>query len=388
MSINTLTVLISEPHPFGSFGLFGGHQYAKVFANYGWNVILVSATFNLCRLILPKSGVSSEFVDLWISRGKMVSQNIVNYCFGHLLPIKWRFSRVFRPVSHLMYIPRISSMVKLKGIDRIDLLWLNGNGDWLLRKAVPHDKLIVRIIDNYEGYNPDYNNYHPMMVKTIKEADSVFACSYNVADVFRVIREDIKVIPNGVDYYHFSGDIKKEPDNLIPIPRPRILYVGVIREWFDLDLLFKLARSLPNCSFVIVGPWQINKPALIKGPTNLYILGEIPYKLLPGILSYCDVGIVPFKTNNKLVQGVSPIKIYEYLAAGLPVVSSYWKELEMQSLPIFLAKNTEEFIMGVKASLKYSFQDKEELRRYAKTCSWEQRLKFMLKQVGIQLESD
>ncbi|MHA1381550.1 MAG: glycosyltransferase [Candidatus Helarchaeota archaeon] len=382
------SVVISEPHIYGTRARYGGHQYAHIFRNYGWKVLLFSSSFFVLRTILPHNSNLKKHISLWHKGCTEIGHKFKNYCFAHLLPSAIRTKYPFNLISHDLYIPKISKLLEYEGISKVDLLWLHGNEDWLFRQAVPHDKLIVRIIDNYEGYHPKYNNYHPLMVKTIKEADGVFTCTQNVRNVYQEIREDIKVIPNGVDYYHFSGDIKKEPDNLISIPRPRILYVGVIREWFDLDLLFKLARSFPNCSFVIVGPWQINKPALIKGQTNLYILGEIPYKLLPGILSYCDVGIVPFKINNKLVQGVSPIKIYEYLAAGLPVVSTYWKELEMQAMPIFLAKNTEEFIKGVKASLKYSFQDKEELRQYAKTCSWEQRLKFMLKHVGIQLESD
>lgn len=383
------TVLISEPHIFGNTARYGGHQYARVFAQYGWRVILLSATFNATRLIVPgfktNSGVKQEYYDLWAEKGRQIEPNITNYCLAHLLPTKLRYERPFRYAAPYLYLPSVESILKAHAIDAVDLLWLNGNQDWLLDKAVPHRKMLMRIIDDYSGFSNGYDNYHPLMKATAARADGVFACSEQVRDVFSRLVQGIQIAPNGVDFEHFAQHVYSEPSEIQEIPHPRVIYVGAIAEWFDLDLVVELAHRLPQHHFIIFGGWTREQPANDTLPVNIHILGPVKYDVVPHVLAYSDIGLVPFK-DTKLVRGVSPIKVYEYLAASLPVVTLSWRELERESLPVFLAHSVDEFERGIRAATRLSASERESLRDFVKGCSWEKRLQGMLTAVGISLE--
>lgn len=378
------TVLISEPHPFGMMARYGGHQYARVFARHGWNVVLLSATFNLWRRFLPDAGIDQQYLDLWKEHGRRVETNITNYALAHALPTQIRFDPPFNRIAPSLYVPSVRSVLRKQGIKQFDLLWLNGNQDWLLRRAVPHSKLLVRIIDDYSGFGEGYDNHHPMMRETLEAADAVFACSEKVRALYAGYFNRIRLAPNGVDFEHFTQPITEEPAELCGIPHPRITYVGALAEWFDFELVVELAKRTPKYHFVLFGNWSRRKPIDGEYPENIHIMGPLEYAKVPAVLAYSDVGLIPFK-DTELVRGVSPIKVYEYLASRLPVVSLRWHELERESLPIFLAMGVAEFEAGIVSALAMSLEQREELRHAVRPFSWEQRLATMLNQIGLGL---
>jgi len=381
------TVVISEPHIFGKTARYGGHQYAKVFARNGWNVILLSASFNLGRLFLSESRIDDDYVRLWKERGKSIGTGIINYCLAHILPTRLRYHNSLKHITPYLYVPTPRSILKAENIKNVDLLWLNGNQDWLLRKAIPHTKLIMRVIDNYQGFKDGYDNFHPLMKETMMAADGVFACSEHVREIYRGFFNDIKLSPNGVDFQHFNKPIEKEPNELRNVPRPRITYVGAVAEWFDFDLVVNLAHRLPHCNFLIFGQWSRIKPAPGTYPENIHILGPVAYEKVPDMLANSDVGLVSFK-DTELVRGVSPIKVYEYLAAGLPVVSLRWNELEREALPIYLASNITEFEQGITKALAMPPIQKNKLIDTVRFRSWDHRLTSILKHLEIELNAD
>lgn len=381
------TVVISEVHPYEETARYGGHQYARVFAKYGWRVILLTANFNLLRLLLPsnRQDVGANYINLWRARGEDVNENLRQHTLAHILPVSLRYSFLFSFVSPYLFVPRLKSLLHRAGVSKVDLLWLHGDGDWLYREVIPHSKLIVRVIDDYESFGRRRCLAESRsMKKTLSNADVVTACSHRVKDVYRDIRQDIAVIPNGVDLEHFTSASYPAPMLLKPISRPRAVYVGAVADWFDFGLLSQIAARLPHVSFVIVGNWQIPRPDPEVYPSNIHIVGPIVYDKVPDLLHHSDVGLVPFK-KTPLVEGVSPIKVYEYLASGLPVVALQWHELEVQDLPIILAEGVDEFVSAIKQALRYSQGEKQELSRYAQRCSWEQRLKRIMQLIDMSL---
>lgn len=376
------TVFISDL--YSDIAHYGGHHYAKVFARHGWNVILMSGSFNLFRLLWT-SGISQAQIDLWRSRGRKIYKNITNYSLAHLLPTQLRFRKPFSDLAHALYVPSPKSILRAERIGKVDLLWLNGYYDWLLTKAVSHSKLVVRLADNYASFGAGYDNFHPLMLETLEAADGVFTCSENVRKLYSGYYEDIEAVPNGVDYEHFTRAVGDEPDALRNISRPRVVYVGAISTWFDFDLVTELARRMPELNFILFGSWMSGMTPPEAYPSNIHILGPIEYEKVPDALAYCDVGLVPFR-DSELVQGVSPIKVYEYLAARLPVVSLRWKELVRESLPIFMASRVSEFERGIRDALHMNIEQRESLRIFAQSCSWERRLEHILERVGISLQ--
>ncbi|MCB9121233.1 MAG: glycosyltransferase [Caldilinea sp.] len=381
----TNSVVISEPHPFGPLARYGGHQYAKVFARHGWEVILFSATFNLWRRFLPNSGIDQGYLDLWKAQGRKVDVNVTNYALAHVLPTQLRFRAPFDQIAPGLYSPSIRSVLASHDIQQADLLWLNGNQDWLLRRAIPHSKLLVRIIDDYSGFGVPYDNYHPLMKETLVAADGVFACSEKVRSLYSGFYEDIELAPNGVDFEHFTQVVTEEPDAISSIPHPRITYVGAIADWFDFDLVIVLAQRLPECHFVLFGKWSRPEPVTGSYPENVHVMGPIEYAKVPAISAFSDVAMIPFK-DTELVRGVSPIKVYEYLASRLPVVSLRWDELARESLPIFLASNAGEFEKGILNALSMTDEQRDALREVVRQYSWEQRLRHMLAYLDLELD--
>jgi glycosyltransferase involved in cell wall biosynthesis len=137
----------------------------------------------------------------------------------------------------------------------------------------------------------------------------------------------IEYIPNATDEKFF--DIPSPSRNTSDVSLPVIGYVGAIEDWFDADLLIALAERRPEWRFELAGyvnviHTRLRNPA--KRPDNIICHGEIPYGDVPKVIENFDVGIIPFK-NTDLTHFTDPVKVYEYLASGRPVVSTVLPEL-------------------------------------------------------------
>lgn|GEM_PF-804929 len=137
-------------------------------------------------------------------------------------------------------------------------------------------------------------------------------------------------ISNGVreELFHHLRDATPAPI-LANLPRPRIGYVGMISHWFDFRAVESIAERVPSGSVVLVGPTDVKPPKL---PPNVVFTGPIPHDQLASVLTGFDVGLIPF-IRSKAIDAVNPVKLYEYLAAGLPVLASDFEEIR-QYLPL------------------------------------------------------
>jgi len=136
----------------------------------------------------------------------------------------------------------------------------------------------------------------------------------------RVVR-----VPNGCDWPHWST--ARDGGHLAGLPRPVVGTFGAIAEWFDTALLAAAARARPAWSFVIAGSVAGADLGPLTGLTNVHLLGERPYAQLPALAAGFDVGLIPFR-RTPLTAAVDPVKAYEMLALGLPVVAAGLPELE------------------------------------------------------------
>jgi glycosyltransferase involved in cell wall biosynthesis len=113
---------------------------------------------------------------------------------------------------------------------------------------------------------------------------------------------------------------------------------------------------------------------------NIHLLGPRSYDLVPRYLAHSDVGIIPFK-KNPLTDCVSPVKLYEYMASGLPVVSVEWKELQAIGSPARLAKNDSDFIHLISETLENS-GNQTQLKTFAEGNSWTRRVENIERIIG------
>jgi glycosyltransferase involved in cell wall biosynthesis len=187
---------------------------------------------------------------------------------------------------------------------------------------MPRRLLVYHCVDRWSAFE-DYDG--PLMerleAELCRDADVVFASAEDLAASCRQYNSHVHYIPHGVDYTHFVGalDCRPLPDDLRDIPEPRVGFFGLIHEWVDLDLIRQLAEWLPY-SFVLIGDAKTNLGPL-RHLQNVYPLGRKPYATLPDYCRGFRAAIVPFR-HTALTRSVNPIKLREYAAAGLPVVST------------------------------------------------------------------
>ena len=157
----------------------------------------------------------------------------------------------------------------------------------------------------------------------LRRADLVFTGGKSLFDAKRRGHGDVHLFQSGVDVAHFrpARDGLADPDDQRRIPRPRVGFYGVLDERLDADLLAAVADLRPGVQFVLIGPTAKIDPGSLPARANLHYLGAKPYAALPDYVSNWQVATMPFAINEA-TRFISPTKTPEYLAAGLPVVST------------------------------------------------------------------
>ena len=154
-------------------------------------------------------------------------------------------------------------------------------------------------------------------------ADLVFTGGMSLYEAKRNRHHSVHGFPSSIEFEHFvkARSIKTEPADQGAIPHPRLGFFGVIDERMDVELLGKVAELRPDWHFVMIGPVVKIDPASLPKRANIHWLGGKDYKELPNYLAGWDVGFMNFALNEA-TRFISPTKTPEFLAAGVPVVST------------------------------------------------------------------
>jgi glycosyltransferase involved in cell wall biosynthesis len=156
-----------------------------------------------------------------------------------------------------------------------------------------------------------------------QDADLVFTGGASLYASKRKQHPAVHLFPSSVDLDHFARarTIKNDPPDQAALPRPRLGYAGVLDERMDLGLIREIAAARPEWQLVMLGPVVKIDPAMLPQASNIHYLGMKQYADLPAYLSGWDIGMLPFALNES-TRFISPTKTPEYLAAGLPVIST------------------------------------------------------------------
>lgn len=189
---------------------------------------------------------------------------------------------------------------------------------------------------------------------------------------------DVLYLPNAVNRRLFTPARRPRPADMPP-GEYTIVYVGALwGQWFDWDLLVRLAQAHASAAVVVIGDYRGQCP---QAPANLHFLGLKAQRDLPAYLENADVAIIPFRVSP-LTHAVSPLKVFEYLAMKLPVVSTPLEELK--GMPyVTLAATAESFIEAVHAARNTHIEDAE-LERFIAQHSWTARLSTLLEALDIR----
>jgi glycosyltransferase involved in cell wall biosynthesis len=185
-------------------------------------------------------------------------------------------------------------------------------------------------------------------------------------------------IPNGVEESFLKRDTVT-PSDIAGISRPRVVYIGVLQERFDTELMTRVIRSLPGHQFIFVGPEIIkNYFDPIKALPNAHFLGLKDYRDVPAYIQSADVCIIPHKVDA-FTAFMDPIKTYEYLACGKPVVSTPVAGTEQFRGHIYLAQDADSFTAAIRAAVQDNNPLREDGRRkIAAPHTWEARVEKLM----------
>ena len=346
----------------------GSHHIARAFRRKGWEVAFLSDPISPLHLLKPSPGLKSRFA--LYKQGGMEEENVWSYVPGALLsPYNHSLlkSSWLHKHWHYLTIPSLLSKVKRKGFDKPDLLYFDSplQAFWLNKLCPKY--AIYRLAD----YNSAFAQTSPAKKmeeeKLLAAVDCVIYTAKGLEPYIESLHpKRMEFVPNGVDFVHFSQKTER-PDAFKHLKGPIAIYVGALREWFDSKLVSDAAEALPEMHFVIIGP---NETCTFKPLPNLHLLGAKSWHEIPAYLQHATVGIIPFnvKEHPELIHCVNPLKLYEYMASGLPVVSMKWEELSRLNSPALLASNREEFI-----KLLQQATPSETYRAFAEKHDWSHR---------------
>lgn len=200
------------------------------------------------------------------------------------------------------------------------ILWLTVPYHIGLVSQYQPDLIIYDAVDEPKEEFASWAPYYPQI---LKKSNLIFASAQSIFDGLSGRHPNVHLIPNGVDFQHFSQDQPKPND--LPNSPNLIGYSGAIAPWVDWNLLDFAARENPAITFVFIGTlFQMRKFPLQR--ENVKYLGLKHYSQLPGYLRNFKIGLIPFRLTE-MTKGCNPIKLYEYYAAGLPVLATPLPEL-------------------------------------------------------------
>jgi glycosyltransferase involved in cell wall biosynthesis len=226
--------------------------------------------------------------------------------------------------------------------------------------------VIYDCIDLYAGFSTVRRAMVAQEDALFAQADVVIASSPVLEQHALRKRADAVLVRNGCDFEHFSTTAQATN------ARPVIGYYGAISDWFDSALVSDVATRRPDWDFILVGSTYGADLSRLSRLPNVSLPGEEPYESLPEWLGRFDVAIIPFK-RTPLTEATNPVKVYEMLAAGRPIVSVPIAEVAALVPLVRIAATAEEFEREIEAALVPDRTAADARRAFARGQTWERR---------------
>jgi glycosyltransferase involved in cell wall biosynthesis len=294
----------------------------------------------------------------------------------HRLPLL-RGRLVHRGWQHLTW-PNVVSTARRRGFGRVDLLYIDSVHQNFWLDALDYGRAVYRLTD----FSPHFGKWtaqaRSLEEDTARRVDLVVYPSPELRGYAEGLgARRTLCLPNGVEYESFAAP-QPPPPEYRALRGPVAVYVGIILEWFHFVWVRHAAARLPDMQFVLIGPDALARREL-GGLANVHVLGPRPYAAVPAYLQHADVGIIPFDVakGGDTVDCLNPLKFYQYLACGLPVVSAEWTAIRRINSPARLCRTADEFAAALRRAADDP-GDRDAYRRYAAAEDWGRRAETLL----------
>lgn len=223
------------------------------------------------------------------------------------------------------------------------------------------------------------NEYLKLEAELVKSCSAVFVTSEKLKAHINSLHQGTKIylIPNAIDWETVTRN------ELTPLPKSSRKIIGLIgsidHEWVNLELIKKSAMRYPQFDFVLVGPLKPQSPArsALGELENVKLIGEVPHTEVGSWIKSFDVGIIPFN-NGEVAEYTEPIKAYEYMAHGLPVLAHNLRELEKFGKLVQVTYDDEDFLSAIPKLVEEKDTEIKKRRiEVAKANTWESRARLV-----------
>ena len=345
--------------------------YASLFSGFGHEVTYLHDPIHLGHYFLKrgyyhtwKRGCRFEN-DVWVASTCAVVPALKKLS-GH--------SSVLAKMRYRSCIPSLNSIVRKSGFHPPDVIWSTIPGSAELKKLFPGSKLVMNVVDYYPAFHGD-------AIKQLERhdyqlADHVFVIGHTLKNYLQndlgIDGDKITILGQGVSLEKYQQSPEK-PDDLKSIRGPIAIWVGVMKK-ADQELMETAAKSLAEQggSMVLIGPpgnWERDS---MKRHSNIHFLGPKASPEIPAYLLRSDYGLMLYdRTKQEVYRGQNPLKLYEYLAAGLTVISTDHDEFEFLKPPVTLVKTPEDVSKAFVESKDNLEAQASNSKAFADALSWE-----------------
>jgi glycosyltransferase involved in cell wall biosynthesis len=301
-----------------------GHQHVmSVLAARGHQVLFVENTGVRTPRLADLPRLAARVRNRWRSRGALRRER-ERLAVHAPLVLPFPYSRIARPVNRAILLRHVRRWMRHTGV-REPILWTFLPTPLVLDliEAIRPALTVYYCADDFPETSPEAQRVVPSETRLFRDADVVFVTSERLRARAAAVRSQVDVFPFGVDLEAFERTREgggASPADVACLPRPVVGFVGEVKRWIDEALLIEVAARMPHASIVLVGPVGIDASRLGRCP-NVHLLGLRPHAEVPRYLKAFDVAIIPYRLVN-VTAAIYPAKLNEYLAMGLPVVST------------------------------------------------------------------
>ena len=237
--------------------------------------------------------------------------------------------------------------------------------------------LIYYCVDEYTAFTGASNGLREIENDLFRRADLVIVSAERLYDSKKDLNSNTHIIRHGTDWNHFRRALDASlalPEDIRALPRPIIGFHGLLADWVDYELIRKTAERFKEGSVALIGKIAVDaeqKVKILDDVKNVHFLGRKPYSELPAYCKAFDVALNPFEINE-LTLAANPLKVREYLAAGLPVVSTDIPEVHVLN-DCLVGNDHEDFMNKIESALNQP-KPRQEISDNVEHESWESKV--------------
>ena len=368
------TIIVLESRDFSEH--VGRREQIFIRLSKTYNVIVFGRMLNF---MYHHKSFKTSFLDLFKLKKNRVNENLVYLRLPQIFLLFHLNFRFINRINGLIMNYFIWKIRKKHNINKVDYWWVAY--PYAVDALFSKSPVIYDCFDNHLGWKGIHSLEVIRKIENdlIKKANVTFFSSTDLLETKKSNAKAYDLIRNAADYKHFFIPPEKSllKNNIV-------LYLGVISDWANFSLIEAIVDLDKSKEYWFVGPVRNNSLSKIESKSNVKIFGEQPYSDLGSFIEKAACCIIPFDHLNPLIKSTNPIKLYEYLAAGKPVVSTAMEEVVQYNDNVYIANSPEDFVHMINLSITENSLEKIVSRQQlAFENTWDERVDSIIRKLNL-----